>query len=147
MEYLNLVTNFDGRTIKIEVILLPSNQSIKPPVHKQTLILDTGADKTALTRQFLQRNGYGKYTNTAIKKNTATGPVELYSCEITGLIMANEFKFGKMNVDVLDNWQFSTCVGVIGMDIISQMTFILSHNYRKFLLTKQDIPELSKFLA
>jgi len=33
------------------------------------------------------------------------------------------------------------------MDIISQMTFILSHNYRKFLLTKQDIPELSKFLA
>ena len=113
----------------------------------QRVILDTGADKTALARQFLQRHGYGKYTNTGIKKNTVAGLVELQSCEINGLIMANEFEFGKMNVDVLDNWKSYTYVGVIGMDIISQMTFILSHNYRKFLLTKQDIPELSKFLA
>ncbi|MCL1862033.1 MAG: hypothetical protein FWF78_00515 [Defluviitaleaceae bacterium] len=52
-----------------------------------------------------------------------------------------------MNVDVLENWKARTIVGVIGMDILSQLTFILSHKHKKFMITDQDIPDLSRFFA
>ncbi|MCL2216984.1 MAG: hypothetical protein FWB91_08205 [Defluviitaleaceae bacterium] len=33
-------------------------------------------------------------------------------------------------------------VGVIGMDILSRLTFILSHEHKKLMLSAQPIPEL-----
>jgi len=111
------------------------------------VIFDTGADNTAFTKEFLQRRGYGKYQKSGFKTSTATGEIELLTCEINGLILASQFKFGKMKVDVLENWKSYTVVEVIGMDIISQMTFILSHKYKKFMLTDQDISDVGKLFS
>ena len=147
MESLCLVTDFDGKTIKLESTLIPANKSIKPLLVKQTLIIDSGADTSALTREFLKKNGYGKYSKTGKVINTATGDAELLSCEINGLTIANQFKFGKMKVDILENWKSHQVVGVIGLDILSQMTFILSHEHKKYLLTDQKIPELAKLFV
>ena len=140
MDCLNLVTDFDGSTIKIRTTLVPANKDIKTSHFRHMLILDTGADTTAFTREFLKKSGYGRYAKSGKKKSTATGEVELLTCEINGITIANQFNFGKMKVDVLENWKTHTVVGVIGMDILSKMTFILSHKYKKFMLTDQDIP-------
>jgi len=137
-----LVSDFDGYTIKLPFLLIPSNPNIKLQTRGYQLVLDSGADTTALTRQFLKRNGYGRYQKTGAIKNTATGEVELLSCEINGLTITKQFKFGQMKVDVLENWKSHNVVGVIGMDILSQMTFILSHEYKQFMLTNQKIPNL-----
>ena len=69
------------------------------------------------------------------------------TCEINGLTIANQFRIGKMNVDVLENWKAHSVVGVIGMDILSRLTFILSHEHKKFLLSAQPIPELAGLFA
>ena len=82
-----------------------------------------------------------------LKKSTATGEVELLTCEVNGVTLANQFNFGKMKIDVLENWKSHTVVGVIGMDILSQLTFILSHEHKKFLLSTQTIPELAKLFC
>jgi predicted aspartyl protease len=147
LDYLNLVSNFDDSTIKIRTTLLPANSDTKPVHFEHKLILDTGADTTALTREFLKKSGYGVYNKSGKMKSTATGEVELLTCEINGLILANQFKFGKMKVDVLENWKAHTVVGVIGMDILSRLTFILSHEHKKFLLSAQVIPELAKLFG
>ena len=140
MDYLSLVSNFNGKTIKLPVTINPASKSIRPAPSAPHLILDTGADTTALTREFLKKNGYGKYIKSGKKKSTATGEVELLTCDINGLTIANQFKFGQMTIDVLENWKAHTVVGVIGMDILSQMTFILSCEHKKFMLTDQKIP-------
>ena len=146
MDYLNLVSSFEAnRTIKVETVIIPANKTILRT--ERLLILDTGADTTALTRQFLNKVGYGKYSKSGKIKSTATGEVELLTCEINGLTLANQFKFGKMKVDVLENWKAHTVVGVIGMDILSQVTFILSHKHKKFVITDQNIPDLAKLFA
>jgi len=67
----------------------------------------------------------------------------LLTCDINGLTLVNSFKFGQMKVDVLENWSTHEVVGVLGMDILSKMTFILSHKHKKFLLTDNDLPEIS----
>jgi len=111
------------------------------------VIIDTGADNTAFTKEFLKRRGYGRYQRSGFKTSTATGEIELLTCEINGLTIANQFSFGKMKVDVLENWKAHTIVGVIGMDILSQMTFILSHKHKKFILTDNDVPDLAKLFT
>jgi hypothetical protein len=50
-------------------------------------------------------------------------------------------------VDVLENWETHEVVGVLGLDTLSKMTFILSHENKKFMLTDQKIPELIKLFA
>ena len=146
MDYLNLVSDFETeRTIKIKTVVTPANKTIARL--ERLIILDTGADTTALTREFLKKSGYGKYSKSGKLKSTATGETELLTCEINGLTIANQFKFGKMKIDVLENWKAHTVVGVVGMDILSQMTFILSHEHKKFMLSAQSIPELAKLFA
>ena len=147
LDYLNLVSSFNGRTIKLPVVIVPATKAIRPAQSFPQLILDTGADTTALTREYLKKSGYGMYSKSGKKKSTATGEVELLTCAINGITIANQFKFGQMKVDVLENWKAHTVVGVIGMDILSQMTFVLSHKYRKFLITDQDISDLSKLFV
>lgn|GEM_PF-3315193 len=119
LDYLNLVSKFDEKTIKLLISVEPMSSSVwkLPMVHH--VIIDTGADTTALTKEFLKRRGYGKYQRSGLKKNTTTGEVELLTCEINGLTLANQFNFGNMKVDVLENWKAHTVVGVIGMDVLS----------------------------
>jgi len=148
LDYLNLVSKFDdGKTIKLVVSAEPSNSSIRKLPMIYHVIIDTGADNTAFTKEFLKKRGYGKYQRSGFKTSTATGEIELLTCEINGLTLAGQFKFGKMKVDVLENWKSHAVVGVIGMDILSRMTFILSHKHKKFMLTDQDIPDLTTLFA
>ena len=144
LDYLNLVTKFDGKTIKLLIYVEPANPTIKKLSLDHHIIIDTGADTTAFSKAFLVRNGYGKYKRSSSRKRTITGEVELPTCEINGLTLSNQFNFGKMKVDVLENWKAHTVVGVIGMDILSQMTFIMSHEYKKFMITNQKIPNLAE---
>jgi predicted aspartyl protease len=147
LDFLNLVSGFDGKTIKLPVLLDLANDTIKLQVHGYQLILDTGADTTALTEEFLMKNGYALYHKSGTKKRTITGETELLTCEINGLTIANQFKVAKMRVDVLIGWGEHTVVGVIGMDILSRLTFILSHEHKMFLLSAQSIPELAKLFS
>ena len=143
LDYLNLVTKFDGKTIKLPILLASANESMKIEVPGYQLIIDTGADTTALTKEFLQKNGYKHYQKSGAKKRTVTGEIELHTCEINGMMIANQFKVSKMKIDVLSGWGEHAVVGVIGMDILSRLTFILSHEHKKFLLSAQTLPELA----
>jgi predicted aspartyl protease len=142
-----LVASLSGKAIRLPFVLSTANAHIRDIPENHLLILDTGADNTALTKEFLTRSGYVRYQRSGQKKSTATGEVELLTCEVNGLILANQFKFGKMKVDVLENWKAHTVVGVIGMDILSRLTFILSHEHKKFLLSAKPISELAKLFA
>ena len=95
MDYLHLISSLEGKTIKIRASIATVNKSIRLPHSEHKLILDTGADTTALTREVLTTRGYGKYNRTGKKKSTATGKVELLTCEINSLTIANQFEFGK----------------------------------------------------
>jgi predicted aspartyl protease len=147
LDYLNLVSDFKGNTIRLPIVVAPvSVQTVDIPRGHQ-LILDTGADNSALTEEFLMQNGYSNFQKSGARKRTATGEVELLTCEINGLAIAKQFKVSKMKVDVLTGWDEHAVVGVIGMDILSRLTFILSHEHKKFLLSAKPIPELAKLFA
>ena len=147
MDYLNLVSDFKGNTIRLPIVVTPASVKVVDIPRGHQLILDTGADTSALTEEFLSRNGYSNFQNTGLKKRTATGDVELLSCQIDGMTIAKQFRIGKLKVDVLSGWAEHTVVGVIGMDILSKLTFILSHEHKKFMLSAQSIPELAKLFA
>jgi len=85
LDYLNLVTKFeDGKTIKLPICAEPANSTIRnlPLLHH--VIIDTGADTTALSKEFLIRSGYGKYQKSGVMKRTITGEVALRTCETSG---------------------------------------------------------------
>lgn len=147
MDYLNLVTKFDGKTIKLPVLLDLATNSGKLQVKGYQIILDTGADGTALTKEFLIKNGYRQFYQTGVRKRTVTGEAELLACDINGLTIANQFKVSKMKVDVLTGWNEHAVVGLIGMDILSKLTFILSHEHKKFLLSAQRLSVLASLFA
>lgn len=147
MAFLHLVTRFDGRTIKVPVFLESNNNTFADKGQGNQLIIDTGADYSALTEWFLRKNGYTNFYNTGVVKRTAAGYVEFKSCQINGMVIANQFKIGKMKVDVLTGWEEQTVVGVIGMDILARMTFILSHEHKKFMLSSQPVSALNQLFT
>ena len=73
LDYLNLVSKFDGKTIKVLVSVEPMSPTIRnlPMVHHA--IIDTGADTTAFTKEFLKRRGYGNYSEVGIKEKYSYG--------------------------------------------------------------------------
>jgi hypothetical protein len=62
LDFLNLVTNFDGKTIKLPIFAEPINSSIRKLSLDYYAILDTGADTTALTKEFLKKGVTGSIT-------------------------------------------------------------------------------------
>ena len=147
MDYLNLVSSFNGKTIRLPIVIVPSNVQVLDIPKDHQIILDTGADTSALTEEFLMKSGYANFQKTGAKKRTATGEIELLTCEINGMTIANQFKVSKMKVDVLSGWEEHAVVGLIGMDILSKLTFILSHEHKKFMLSAQAIPALAKLFT
>ncbi|MCL1844312.1 MAG: retroviral-like aspartic protease family protein [Defluviitaleaceae bacterium] len=145
LEFAFLISDFYSSTIRLPCLLVPANSAL----HTQNcqLLLDTGAGKSALTKEFLNRNGYGIYSKVGKNKMTASGEAEFHTCEVNDLTIANQFKLGKMKFDVLQNWKTHSVVGLIGMDMLSQMTLILSHTHKKFLLTDQKLPELEQLFS
>ncbi|MCL1883139.1 MAG: aspartyl protease family protein [Defluviitaleaceae bacterium] len=121
MDYLNLVSNFRGKTIRLPIEITPSNEQVQDIPKDHQLILDTGADTSALTEEFLVQNGYSKFQKSGGKKRTAAGEIELLTCGVNGMTIANQFRVSKIEVDVLTGWDEHTVVGVIGMDILSNL--------------------------
>ena len=147
MDYLNLVSSFNGKTIRLPVAIAPSNTKLLNIPEDHQIILDTGADSSALTEEFLAQNGYSNFQKSGAKKRTATGEIELLTCEVNGFTLANQFKISKIKVDVLTGWDEHAVVGLIGMDILSRLAFILSHEHKKFMLSAKPIPELAKLFV
>ena len=147
MDYSNLIidTLNVGNTIKLPFVLTPANKSIKTLGKALYLIVDSGASRTSITKEVLHGHGYGQYSVSTQQKRTADGFKRFKYTTINGMCIAKEFAFGEMVVDVLENWDESTVVGVIGLDILTQLTFITSHKHRKFMLTHKDIPEIDKY--
>ena len=142
MNDLLLMDSLDGNTIKLSLTLKPANRTIYPM--EQLITLDTGAYRTAISQKCLANYGYGVYRKTGEKRQTANGVIDVKTCEINGLTIAGQFVFGKMTVDVLENWTDGKKVGMVGMDILSQLTFILSHEYNQYKLTNQNVLNTSK---
>jgi len=111
------------------------------------VILDTGATRTSISKKVLLKHGYGKYTKSATKKMTAVGEISFSYCTVKSIKLANEFVYENLRVDVLEGWENRAVVGVIGIDVLSQLTFILSGEHKKFLLTNKSIPELLPLLS
>ena len=146
MQPICLVTSLMGvGTIKLRCKLQTANKFIKMP--ELYFVLDTGAERTSVARHILAEHGYGKYTKASKPMHTAVGPVDMHLCQIRGLTIANQFTYGVMQVGILENWKGHSVGGVIGMDILRQLTLILSHEYKKFLLTDNFVPELAKLLC
>ena len=147
MDYLNLVSDFKGKTIKLPIVVMPASVNIVDIPRGHQLILDTGADTSALTEEFLMLNGYSNFQKSVATKRIATGKIELLTCQISEMTIAKQFKVNNVKVDVLTGWEEHTVVGVIGMDILSRLTFILSHEHKKFLLSSKVIPELARIFS
>lgn len=145
MDYLCLISNLPkSTTIRLPFYLLtPSGE---PPLFKEGfVILDTGADNCAFSEQYLNRMGYTEIAPSGNKKQTGNGIVEIKTVSIQGLVLANQFKISTLKVDVLSNWDNNRVVGVIGMDVLTRLTFIMSHDHGKFMLSAGSIPELRQF--
>jgi len=141
--YLNLVHDLrEGITIKLRCKVETANKYIRNSSVVSSFIIDTGASRSAVTREKLKSLGYGKYVKEPGKKLTANGETEFFSTIIRGLIVAEQFSLGEMKVDVLEGWGKREIVGVIGMDILTNLTFIISHSHSKFIITNEEIPEL-----
>ena len=145
LEHLCLISELPkGATIRIPIEMTPANKTIKPKVSGYSVILDTGADNTTLSQEYLKIHGYGKYHRSGKHIQTATGLHEILACDIKGIKIANAFYFEGIQIGVFEQWDSSKVVGVIGMDILSQLTFLMSHEAGQFLLTDEKMPELTR---
>ena len=109
LDYLCLVSNLPKvATIRLPCYLLtPSGISL----HRDELvILDTGADNSAFSEQYLKSAGYTEITPSDKKKQTGNGIVEIKTVDIQGLVLANQFKMRGLKVDVLSNWDNNRAV-------------------------------------
>jgi len=98
--------------------LFPLDKKFSPlPI---TLLLDTGAARTAITRNILMGLGYTQMTKSKTPTMTATGLVYFDMVKIAKLELGGEFAFADVNVHVLE-WKNSHLHGVIGMDILSRL--------------------------
>ena len=148
MDCSSLVSDtFPSTTIRLPFVLSPANTKIRPSSLEQLVILDTGATRTSISKKVLLKHGYGKYTKSATKKMTAVGEISFSYCTVKSIKLANEFVYENLRVDVLEGWENRAVVGVIGIDVLSQLTFILSGEHKKFLLTNKSIPELLPLLS
>jgi len=144
LDYLCLVSNLPrGTTIKLPCYLF--TPAGKPSRWQDNLvILDTGADNSAFSEQYLRRVGYTDFAPSGKKKQTGNGIVEIKVSLVQGLVLASKFKVGSVKVDVLSSWDSNKVVGVIGMDILTSLTFVLSHEHKKFMLATGIVPALNQ---
>lgn len=98
------------------------------------LIIDTGANRTALSMQSLLYCGYTHFTPPKEIKNTAGGKCAFKQCTVSEFVVANKFKQSALVVDVFDKWNHPQIVGALGMDILAKLTAIWSSKDKKVLL-------------
>ena len=101
-----------------------------------SLIYDTGADKTSITREALELLGYSKFKCSGVKKRTATGTFMPRTCTVSRLVVGNQFSLANMTVDVLENSSSPNFDGVLGMDFILMVESVISGSKRTLEITK-----------
>ena len=106
----------NSKTIGIKCYLFTPDKSRNEVI---TLIYDTGADKTSITRDALKMLGYANFAPSKKPKRTALGVFIPDTCMISDLIIGRQFKMSNAKVDVLEIASTSTFDGIIGMDFIT----------------------------
>ena len=92
-----------------------------------SLIFDTGASTTSLTRSVTNALNYTEIQKGRVPKTTANGLITFDTVEISRIVVGGEFAFNNMVTDIL-KWKNSSIQGVIGMDIISKLHFYSDTN-------------------
>lgn len=116
MESMVSLTFKKSRTIRIKCYLYTPDSSERRAV---TLIFDTGADKTTITRSTLTRFGYKDFKPSGVEKRTALGDFEPYVCKVSRLLIGGQFNLSEITVDAMEAKSSLNFDGVIGMDFIS----------------------------
>jgi len=102
----------------VKSYLCSANEKITP--RRITLLVDTGAGRTAISRNILESLGYTEMTKDPKPSRTATGLVHFDMVKIAKLELGGEFAVANVDVHVLE-WTDSNLQGVIGMDILSKL--------------------------
>ena len=120
-------------TIKLKCDLFASTGEESVSV---SLIYDTGADKTSITREALELLAYTKFKHSNVKKRTATGEFRPYTCNVSKLVVGKQFAMTDMAVDVLERSSSPNFDGVLGMDFILMVNSVISGSKRTLEITK-----------
>ena len=104
-------------TMKVECKIFSPNKSV---ARHLTLIIDTGASSTAISRSRIEALGYTDITKGAVPMRTAGGLMHLDTTILSRLDFGGEFTISNLEVNILD-WEDTSIHGVIGMDILSKL--------------------------
>jgi len=113
----------NSKTIRIKCLCSSADRSKKRVI---TLVYDTGADKTSITRRTLEELHYNDFKQSAQLKRSAQGVFAPEVCFVSELVIGNQFRLSNFNVDVLEVENSPTFDGMIGMDFITQVENNLS---------------------
>ena len=117
--FLSLPITFK-QTLRVQCSVFSKDKSF---AKKCTLLIDTGASSTSLTRKFvLMRLKYADIIKSKMPQLTATGLVQFDTTIISKIDIAGEFEVSNLQVNILE-WENSALDGVIGMDILSKLHF------------------------
>lgn len=134
-----------GNTMLVDCYLYHSRATKK--FQKIQLLIDTGATKTAVTRNTLQRLGYTKFAKGPTEKNTAAGKRAFDTTKISKLVLASIVTVPDLEVDALD-WEDVRYHGIIGMDILSRLHFrsdtkLFELQNKPFETQPEEVPQTS----
>ena len=122
-------------TVRLKCDLHSSNKEESASV---SLIYDTGADKTSITREALELLGYSKFKRSAARKRTATGEFWPYRCTVSKLVVGKQFAMTDISVDVLESSSSPNFDGVLGMDFILLVKSVISGSNKTLEITKDS---------
>ena len=120
-------------TIRLDCVLHSFNRKEAVAV---SLIYDTGADRTSITRDVLASLGYSKFKRSKAKKRSAIGEFWPDMCMVSKLVVGKQFVMTDMTVDVLEGSSLPNFDGVIGMDFISLVETMISGSRGTIEITK-----------
>ena len=134
MGNLLVVDILNSRTIKLKCDVYSIGGAEVVPV---TLIYDTGADKTSITRGVLEGLGYDRFLFSKTYKRTAIGMFKPYKCLVSRLVVGNQFGMDNLTVDVLEALSSPSFDGVLGMDFISCVESVISGSRKQLEISKR----------
>ncbi|MCL2225837.1 MAG: retropepsin-like domain-containing protein [Defluviitaleaceae bacterium] len=132
MDSLLTVDLMGSKTIPIKCYLYSPKKDYGMRV---MLIYDTGADKTSLTKDTLEYLGYTNFKQSARMKRTALGVFSPPICDLSRLVIGNQFSLLNMPVDVMEIENTPGFHGVIGMDFISRVESLISGSNNTLTIT------------
>jgi predicted aspartyl protease len=123
MDSLLSVSLNSSKTIRLKCNLYSPDKELDLEIR---LVYDTGADKTSITKDILEYLGYTEFTPSKRRKRTAGGEIEPYVCDLSRLVVGNQFSLLNMPIDVMEVESTPGFHGVIGMDFISRVESVIS---------------------